>query len=281
MKGSCMYNIDFQLHLNWNKSWRMDHPHFHENVEILLSLSDGGEFFIENKLYQIQKGSLFILKEATIHKSILEKKYKRYVFHISPESLKTLSSSQTNFMESLRGAATCTRLSAKALEALLHQLGLLAQPFGDEFGNDLRKFTQLTEFLILVCTHADRVERNIRIVNTSFNKIEPILQYIQNNLDKSLTLDDLSAEFFINKYHLCHTFKSATGFSVTEYIINCRILKARELLRKGCRVQDAGEMVGFRNNSHFITTFGALTGTSPKKYANKFRQGKHVSCNLT
>lgn len=88
-----------------------------------------------------------------------------------------------------------------------------------------------------------------------------------------LTLDIIASNCFINKYHLCHSFKAVTGFSVMEYIIHCRVLKARELLRKGMRVQEVGETVGFRNNEHFIRTFGALTGTSPKRYAKEYLAG--------
>lgn len=275
-----MNQIDYQLRLNWNETWRMDHPHFHEDVEILLSLSDGGEFFIDNKLYPLQKGSLFVFKEATIHNSILESKYKRYVLHISSESLQKLSTVQTNFIERLQKAAPCTILSPKITENLVYKFYQLEQPEEKEFGSDLTKFMQLLDILIIVFGLVDRVDHPIKTVNPEFRKIEPVIHFIRSNLGEPLTLDLLSSQFFINKYHLCHIFKSATGFSVMEYIINCRVLKARELLRKGHRVQDVGEMVGFRNNSHFIRTFGALTGTSPKRYANEFKRGENVHINL-
>ncbi|MGL6201159.1 MAG: helix-turn-helix transcriptional regulator [Lachnospiraceae bacterium] len=272
-----MYKIDYHLHLNTNEKWNMKHPHFHESIEILLSLSDGGKFLINHKLYQIQKGSLFILKGTEIHKSIVEKDYKRYVFHISYDSLKMLSTTQTNFTEYLSQAASCTLLPETKTAALIDKFNLLGLPTDDEFGCDLRKFSQFVEFLIMVCAFAETDEHNIMVENINFNKIEPILKFIHDNLCEPLTLDQLSSQFFINKYHLCRTFKSATGFSVLEYIINCRILKARELLRKGYRVQETGEMVGFRNNSHFIRTFGELTDISPKRYANEFGQGQYVS----
>jgi YesN/AraC family two-component response regulator len=70
---------------------------------------------------------------------------------------------------------------------------------------------------------------------------------------------------------LGHIFKKATGFSVNEYIINCRIIKARELLKENLPVSKTGEMVGYCNVSHFIRTFSKLTGLSPKQYA-KHRQ---------
>ena len=68
----------------------------------------------------------------------------------------------------------------------------------------------------------------------------------------------------------CRVFKSATGFSVMEYIIYSRVLRARQLLKEGISVQQAGEMSGFSDNSHFIRTFGHLTGTSPGRYAREY-----------
>ena len=54
-----------------------------------------------------------------------------------------------------------------------------------------------------------------------------------------------------------------------EYIIYSRVLKARQLLKEGVSVQQAGELSGFSDNSHFIRTCGHLTGTSPGRYARE------------
>ena len=62
----------------------------------------------------------------------------------------------------------------------------------------------------------------------------PILDYIRDNLAEPLTLDQIAGRFFISKHYLCRIFKSATGFSVMEYIIYSRILRARQLLQEGC-----------------------------------------------
>ena len=42
------------------------------------------------------------------------------------------------------------------------------------------------------------------------------------------------------------------------------------------RVQEVSEAVGFRSNEHFIRTFGALTGTSPKRYAKEYLAGDQI-----
>jgi transcriptional regulator GlxA family with amidase domain len=105
------------------------------------------------------------------------------------------------------------------------------------------------------------------------DRVLPVMAYIREHLAEPLPLDKLAGSLYMNKYHLCRVFKAATGLSVVDYIINCRIIRARELLRQGMRVQDAGEQAGFQNNVHFIRTFGKLTGTSPKRYARKYLTG--------
>ena len=82
-----MIQAKYQLRLSRDDKWHMDRPHFHEDVEILLSLSDGGDFFIENELYPLHCGTLLLVGEATLHKSIANDAYKRYVMHLPPSAL--------------------------------------------------------------------------------------------------------------------------------------------------------------------------------------------------
>jgi AraC-type DNA-binding domain-containing proteins len=88
---------------------------------------------------------------------------------------------------------------------------------------------------------------------TLSERIRPIIQYIHNNISGNLSLDSLVERFFISKHHMGYLFKKATGFSVNEYIVNCRIIKARELLGNGLTVTEAGEKQAF-------STFGLVTG---------------------
>ena len=55
-----------------------------------------------------------------------------------------------------------------------------------------------------------------------------------------------------------------------EYIIYSRVIRARQLIKEVVSVQQAGELSGFSDNSHFIRTFGHLTGTSPGRYAREY-----------
>ena len=131
------------------------------------------------------------------------------------------------------------------------------------FGSDIHQTVALLDLLIQVAPLLNAATAGEAIRNKDFLRVAPILDYIRDNLADPLTLDQIAGKFFISKHYLCRVFKSATGFSVMEYIIYSRVLRARQLLKEGISVQQAGEMSGFSDNSHFIRTFGHLTGTSP------------------
>ena len=98
-----------------------------------------------------------------------------------------------------------------------------------------------------------------------------VIEYLRLHFGEDLSIEDLCGVVGFSKYYLCHLFKDVTGFGLNEYIINLRILKARELLRQNISVQQVGEIVGFSNNSHFIRTFKTMVGVSPGQYSPRYR----------
>lgn len=268
----------YQLRFNRDDQWHMDRPHFHEDVEILLSLSDGGDFFIGDSLYPLHHGTLLLLSEATLHKSIASDSYRRYVLHLAPDTLRAFSTTQSDLTAFVqKSTGRCKHLEKKQTRLLVEKFKKLDEPYDQTFGSDLQKNVQLLDFLLTVFVLFESAEAEVKAQSADFARIGPILKYIQANLDKPLTLDILASHFFINKYYMSHIFKAATGFSIIEYIIYSRVLRARELLRQGLRVQDVGERVGFQNNAHFIRTFGKLTGISPKQYAKEYLLGDKIA----
>ena len=69
---------------------------------------------------------------------------------------------------------------------------------------------------------------------------------------------------------MCGLFKKELGVNLTNYIMNYRIEKAKELLRStNLRSYEIAEKVGFLDESYFSRTFKKVTGQSP----NSFKKG--------
>ncbi len=261
-------NISFEAKLNQDNEWHMQNNHFHDGYEVLLSLTDAGKIFIEDKTYPLEKGTLMFLKDTTLHRTIAEKDvfYERYVVHFSRETLENISTKQTNISLKLCSTNKCVKLGHDQLFSIIPLLKKILKNKGDAFGSDIKRNIAFIEFLLKVNNYLDISEKSRRSLSGDFNKISPIIYYIQNNLNSKLSLDFLSEKFYMSKYHLCRIFKESTGFTVREFIINSRIIKARELLKENYSVQETGEKSGFNNNAHFIRTFKKLTGVSPGKF---------------
>jgi AraC-like DNA-binding protein len=272
-----MNNIEFHLQLNQNASWNMSRLHFHDLCELLLPLTSPGNIFVNDQVYPLQRGTLYLIGESTLHRTMSTGAHARYVLHISRRTLAELSTPQTDFSRLGQDSFRQATLDRDQLARLIELFQALERDKNDgTFGSDIRQTMALVDLLLYLAPLLSAATAGESIRNKDFMRIAPILDYIRDNLSEPLSLDQISGEFFISKHYLCRIFKSATGFSVTEYIIYSRILRARQLLQQGVSVQQAGELSGFSDNSHFIRTFGHLTGVTPGKYAREYQLSDQI-----
>lgn len=262
---------NFELRFNRDNDWRMERSHFHEDFELLLSLSDGKNFFVRDMLYPLQRGTLLLLSNAELHRSTggEERTYERYVLHFSPEYVSSLSTKQSNLISFLRASPRYLQLSEEELSQMVKLLEACRRPV-IRFGDDIRLEAAFVEVLLTICELFGAQESSTPLQLSDFVRVAPMIDYIQQSLTEPLNLDMLAEKFFISKHYLCHLFKQATGFGVVEYIIHCRILHAQAFLRQGKSVQEAGEESGFHNNAHFIRTFHKLVGIPPGRYGREY-----------
>ena len=265
-----MYNIEFRLALNQNDSWNMSRLHFHDHYEFLLPLTSPGNIFVNDQVYPLERGTLYLIGENTLHRTMATGSHARYILHISRKTLSELSTPQTDFIR------RATLNSAQMTEVVELFQAVERNKNDGSFGSDIHQTVALLNLLLKISPLLNLSSAGESIRNKDFLRVVPILDYIRDNLSEPLTLDQIAGKFFISKHYLCRIFKSATGFSVMEYIIYSRILRARQLLQEGVSVQQAGELSGFSDNSHFIRTFGHLTGTSPGRYAKEYQSSDQI-----
>jgi AraC family transcriptional regulator len=79
-----------------------------------------------------------------------------------------------------------------------------------------------------------------------------VIDFIQENLEKNLSLAELSADIRMSKYHFCHLFKRSTGLSPHQYVKRERVRRAQRMLAEHrlSLVEIANEL-GFSDQSHF------------------------------
>ncbi|MBQ8801492.1 MAG: helix-turn-helix transcriptional regulator [Clostridium sp.] len=248
----------------------MSRLHFHDHFEIMLPLTSPGNIFVNDQVYPLERGTLYLIGESTLHRTMANGFHSRYILHISRKALTDLSTPQTDFTQLMQVNFRRATLDNEQMTELIELFQDLERNKNDgTFGSDIRQTVALLRLLIKLAPTLNAATAGEAIRNKDFLRVAPILDYIRDNLAEPLSLDQIASQFYLSKHYLCRIFKSATGFSVMEYIIYSRVLRARQLLQEGVSVQQAGEMSGFSDNSHFIRTFGHLTGVTPGRYAKE------------
>ena len=102
---------------------------------------------------------------------------------------------------------------------------------------------------------------------TSAGGLAAAVQYIQDNLDRHISIDELVEEACMSKSSFYRHFSDEFDMSPLEYITRERVIRARELLSDPENtVTNVSHSLGFSSTSHFIDMFKEHEGITPKQY---------------
>lgn len=244
--------------------------HTHDCCEILLCVTGGKNFLIEDRVYEVCDGDIFVINRFEPHKLTLADNgpVDRYILQLHPEFLFSLSTEATDlsacFYAGRGSVPNKVHLSDDELRRAIQLFSELSEEHG--FGDDIIKISAAAKLLTL----ANRafLDRNETVANAPASiPLKKAILYINEHYGEDITLDDVARNSYISVNQLCKVFKSTLGTTVMKYIIGKRISEAKKLLKSGKNVSDTAMLCGFRDYSNFIRTFSTSVGISPGKYS--------------
>lgn len=124
----------------------------------------------------------------------------------------------------------------------------------------------ITELMVHVNNLAfnDKMQLNIDIKKS--NLIDQIIEYINNRIEEDITIDEISEYFYLSKFHLSREFKKYTGTTIHRYIVQKKLIEAKELILKEMPITDVYKKCGFGDYSNFFRAFKNEYGITPKQY---------------
>jgi AraC family transcriptional regulator len=97
-----------------------------------------------------------------------------------------------------------------------------------------------------------------------------IVDFIQENLAENISLSELAAIVQLSPYHFAHLFKKSANISPHQYLIRCRIDRAKQLIVMGnLSLAAIAQIVGFASQGHFTYHFKRLVGVTPKVFSQR------------
>ena len=103
--------------------------------------------------------------------------------------------------------------------------------------------------------------------NKSKMPIRIAKKYIQENFDSPITLEEVAEAISLSPAYLSTLFKKEIGIKFSDYLISCRMEKAKQLLKEsGESMQIIAEQVGYSDAKYFSKTFFKTVGLKPSEY---------------
>lgn len=283
------YNVDLLLeHSLGTDKEAMTYYHFHNVYEIYLPITSGAEMWIGNQHYEMYPNNLILLSTSDQHRIIVNdrKGYDRYVLYFNPLCIQPFSSNTASLLECFGTQDSkrtyCLKLSSEESRKLVSLYSCYYNLKDNEnfYALEIKQKILLIEILIYINEIFIKglcQKKSDKIASDSHRLLMPIMDYIGANYDKDLNTQQIAKSFGFDRHSLNRLFKDATGISFHKYLINTRIIKARELLMQGgISTTQACYESGFNDYANFIRTFSNIVGVPPGKYAKQYQKGNSV-----
>lgn len=102
-------------------------------------------------------------------------------------------------------------------------------------------------------------------------KLNQIHSYLEEHYAEKITLEKLSEQFFISKFHLSREYKKTFGSTLLNDLTAKRISQAKSLLRfSDASVEAIAQTCGFQDAGYFIKVFKKSESMTPLEYRKKW-----------
>jgi len=269
------FTEDFRLfHIREQEAQDFECRH-HDFDKIIVFLSGSVTYIMEGKSYSPKAWDILLVGRNQIHHPIIEPAlpYERIVLCLNPDFLAKNTwdgedllccfqlAREKNF-SLLRPAPSTRQLLQRLLQDTENAM------YSEAFGHSLLSRIYFLQFMVelnrMALSDYPETGQNVCRSDPKFNEI---IAYIHENLHADLSLDALSARFYISKSYLMHKFKDMTGCSAHSYIQQKRLLHAAEQIREGMPVLLAAKKNGFNDYSAFLRAFKRLFGVTPRDFS--------------
>ena len=99
------------------------------------------------------------------------------------------------------------------------------------------------------------------------NHVSRAIEYMQSYYNAGITIKDICQEINLSPYYFIRLFKTQTGKTPHEYLLDIRLQQAKALLKRGLNsVEEVARLCGFIHVGHFSSVFRRNMGVTPSEY---------------
>ena len=256
--------------------------HHHDFYEVYFFLSGNVRYNIENRSYLLTPGDVLLISPMELHQPMFgseHREYERIVLWIDQQFLEGFSlpgesftvcfdTTNPHYSNLLRPEG----VDRQFLTFLMEQL--ILENSSNEPYQEVTAMSYLAQVLVLLNRLALRQHREEPVSNQD-STVYNVLGYIHEHYNENLSLDELANRFFVSKYHLSREFQRLVGSSVHRYIVQKRLVMAKQMLSAGKPSSEVYQNCGFGDYSNFYRAFKAEYQISPKEYVLRLKENAY------
>ena len=219
-------------------------------------ISGKGVFYCGTQKYTLKRGQAFVIFPGTIVKYQADDKdpwHYAWVNFDGDEAKEIFSQAKITPLSPI--------VTVSDVDGVRELLADMPTERGAHMSNNLRFCARLYELLSLLPASDNEGEHSENDYLTTARR------YIKAHYSEDITVEQVASHVGISRKYLFAIFKRSLGVSPKEYIIDCRIKRAKEFLcDRGLSVANIAYSVGYKDPLNFSKMFKLKTGSSPSEY---------------
>ncbi|MBQ9805238.1 MAG: helix-turn-helix transcriptional regulator [Clostridia bacterium] len=249
-------NYHYNAYIYTGVTW---HSHFHGNYELIYVMEGNISVTLNGESFGMEAGELLLISPYVVHGFVISAGSRAWVGVFSDEYVSAFAAAhaQTQFSH--------FRCDEKLITQLRNQLFFEGQP--DQF--------LCMALLYSVCDACLKNASPLQI-RSDATLIRRIIDYISENLDNDITLDDLAKHLGYEYHYFSAVFHQCFGIHFKKFLNIFRVEKAYSLLLKDGRdITEIYRACGFSGLRNFNRVFKAVSGFTPTEYRRSRRTPSH------
>ena len=260
--------------------------HSHPSHEIYLLLKGTARYTVNGQSFDVKPFDLLILNAYEYHfvEPSIDEAYERIVLQIPPNFIPVLNEVtplnnliKTNSFLNILPSKYVKDSNIYDIMKSIEKICLSDNEIYKDhliLAQTIQLSIELTK--ILADINNDKIG-GVHYSEYTYPQLNICIQYINSNLHRPISIDDIVNQLHISRSRIQHLFKSVMGYSISDFICKQKMQLAYAMLNSGKSPTETAQALGYEYYSTFHTAFKKFYGYTPKE---EVKSRKHKEAKL-
>ncbi len=244
--------------------------HWHHSIELFLVLEGEIDFYINNRQLSLARQDFVLVNSNEVHSIECPNPNMTIVLQIPAEAFDEYFDEDSYINFEKKGQTENKRLT----ELVTSMFSIYER---QEYGYSLKVKSRFYELLYLLVTEfkAEAMDKEVLRRKKHLDKLSRVTQYMRENYDQELKLDEVADRFGFSPTYLSRIFQKYAQVNYRTYLIDLRVKYAvRELVGTDHEIGEIAMNHGFPDSRAFSKAFKKRYGYLPSEYRKNLTGGR-------